>query len=105
MSHQQQRAGHLPGQALLAGKSIDPQIPANSGTPILMHVSDTWAFPRHVQIDFRARLRDFCVRIILTFVPHEMEKSQAGKAGGKKHPSRREAFGAALPVLCFVPST
>lgn len=54
---------------------------------------DLGFFSPYVQTDFRAWLRDFRVRIILTFVPHEMEEGQAGKAGGKKHPSRQEAFG------------
>lgn len=59
-----------------------------------MRVSDITFFSPHACTDFRAWLRDFHVRIILTFAPHEMEKSQAGKAGGKKHPSRQETFGA-----------
>lgn len=65
-----------------------------------MHVSDICTMCRQT---FRAWLRDFCVRIILTFVPREMEKGQAGKAGGKKHPSRQEAFGVLqkLPSLGF----
>jgi len=39
-------------------------------------------------------VRDFYVGIILTFAPHAVEKSQAGKAGGKKCLSRQEVFGA-----------
>lgn len=59
----------------------------------------------NVQTELRAWLKDFHVRIILTFVPHKLEKSQVGKAEGKKVPSRLKAFGALqrLPSSCFTP--
>lgn len=50
-------------------------------------------FYSNVQTELRAWLRDFRVRIILTFAPHGLEKSQVEKAGGKKVPSAGVAGG------------